>query len=307
MKYEKRALTVPEQLDQLIARGLCVSDRLKAESSLLAISYYRLSGYFVPFEMERGSIHRFRPTASFDGVVDLYTFDHKLRMLVFDALERIETAFRTQLIYRCSLDHGGWWFEDPTLFYNSSALNGFLEELDFEVEHSKEIFIRHYRETYGDPLRPPAWIAFEVASLGQLSKVFTNLRPSPAKKRIAAYFGLGIPILESWLECLTFVRNTCAHHARLWNRSLVKTPKRPELPAFPIPIDKAFGPGPARFYTLLVVIHYCLRRIGTLGSFPKRVAALLSEYPAIDSTAMGIPDTWLENPFWKDISSPWLL
>jgi abortive infection bacteriophage resistance protein len=38
MKYTKPALSVSEQLEQLIARGLAVSDRAKAESSLLAIS-----------------------------------------------------------------------------------------------------------------------------------------------------------------------------------------------------------------------------------------------------------------------------
>jgi abortive infection bacteriophage resistance protein len=243
MKYEKAPLPVDAQIDRLVSRGLLVEDRARAEASLLAISYYRLSGYFVPFERRRGEVHEFRPGTRFEDIVDLYTFDHKLRILVFDALERIETAFRTQLIYRLSLAHGGWWFENEALFYNPESRAHFLEELDREVNRSKEIFIRHYHERYGNPPRPPAWISFEVVSLGQLSKLFRNLRPSDAKKQVAAYFGVGAPVLESWLECLTNIRNTCAHHARLWNKTLVTRPKMPKLPAFPIP-SRAAHPGP---------------------------------------------------------------
>jgi len=303
MKYIKPPLSISEQLDQLTARGLFISDRAKAESALLGISYYRLSAYFVPFEVQRGETHKYRDGASLRNVVDLYTFDHKLRILVFDALERIETAFRTQLIYHFSMEHGGWWFEDKALFYSKEAHVGFLEELDSEIYHSREVFIQHYKEQYGDPKRPPAWIAFEVASLGQLSKLFRNLRPLPAKKKIAAYFGLGMPVLESWLECLAFVRNTCAHHARLWNKTLVKVPKKPELPAFPIPYNARFGENGARVFTSFVAIQYCLKRIGTLSSFGQRIEVLLAEYPGIDRIAMGIPAEWESNPFWREPAS----
>jgi len=298
MKYAKRALSVSEQLDLLVGRGLSVADRAKAEASLRAISYYRLSAYFIPYEIQRGATHKFKEGSSFDDIVDLYTFDHKLRILIFDALERIETAFRTQLIYHCSRDRGGWWFEDTTLFYSQDAHIGFLAELDAELSNSKEVFIRHYQEQYGDPPRPPAWISFEVASLGQLSRLFGNIRPIEPKKLIASYFGLGVPVLESWLECISFVRNTCAHHARLWNRTLVKIPKKPELPAFPIPYESGFGRSSARVFTSLVIINYCLKRIGTLGTFANRINDLLSEYPSVDRAAMGIPDGWISNPFW---------
>jgi len=196
------------------------------------------------------------------------------------------------------LEFGGWWYEDTSLFYKSDRHQGFLDELDSEIAHSREVFIQHYNAHYGDPVRPPAWIAFEVASLGQLSKLYRNLRPSQAKKKIAAYFGLGVPVLESWLECLSYIRNTCAHHCRFWNKTLVKIPKRPDVPAFPIPDNAGLGLSGARAYTAFVIIHYCLRRIGTLGSFAQRIDALLAEYPEIDRVAMGTPEGWISNPFW---------
>lgn len=36
-------------------------------------------------------------------VYDLYVFDRKLRLLVFYAIERLEIAIRTQIIYQLSL------------------------------------------------------------------------------------------------------------------------------------------------------------------------------------------------------------
>lgn len=298
MKYEKSALTVNEQVKLLKSRGLIVDDQENAESALLAISYYRLSAYFVPFETRRGEIHEFSRGTRFEEIVELYTFDHKLRILIFDALERIETAFRTQLVYQNSLEQGGWWYEDATLFYNPHSHTHFLEELDRTVSHSKEAFILHYSSRYREPARPPAWIALEVASLGQLSKLFRNLRPSDAKTQIAAFFGVGIPVLESWMECLTNIRNTCAHHARLWNKTLVLKPMMPRRTLVPISVPIINLDSTDRIYSALIVMQYCLRKIDTLASFPKRLAGLLHEYPQVNCKAMGMPADWYRNPLW---------
>ena len=298
MKYEKGALSISDQIQRLADRGLIIDSRAEAETALSAISYYRLSAYCLPYESMGGKVHEFISGTTLREIVDLYTFDHKLRMIFFDALERVETAFRTQLIYQYSMDHGGWWFEERGLFRQGTSLQEFLDELDKQVQRSKEVFTRHYLETYGDPPRPPAWIAFEVASLGQLSRLYTNLRPNPAKKRIAAYFGVGIPVLESWMGCLTFIRNTCAHHARIWNKTLVTRPMMPTLPLYPIPIlDPALRSG-ERLFAGMILVQYCLKRIGTLSSFPRRILELIQAYPRIELAKMGFPQDWHKNQYW---------
>jgi len=298
MKYEKLALTVEDQVKLLISRGLIVDDPENAEAALLAISYYRLSAYFVPFETKRGEVHEFYRGTRFEDIVEFYTFDHKLRVLVFDALERIETAFRTQIVYQNSLALGGWWYEDAMLFYSPGAQAHFLEEMDRTVGHSKEAFILHYNSRYSEPARPPAWIALEVASLGQLSKLFRNLRPSGAKTKIASFFGVGIPVLESWMECLTNIRNTCAHHARLWNKTLVIKPMKPNRTPARIPAPIRNLDSTESIYSALIVMQYCLRKIDTLGSFPKRLTDLLHEYPKVNCIEMGMPADWNSHPFW---------
>jgi abortive infection bacteriophage resistance protein len=308
MKYEKKALPIQDQISLLESRGLLIPDKNRAEIFLQAVSYYRLSAYAVPFECERGRNHRFVNGSSFEDLVSVYLFDHRLRMLVFDALERVETAFRTRFIHECSMTFGGWWFEVQEHFYDKSALAGFLQELDREVQHSREAFIRHYHEHYGEPVRPPAWISMEVASLGQLSKLFRNMRPNDAKKRIAAGFGVGIRVLESWLECLTYVRNTCAHHARLWNKNLTKRPMKPAVPlhAWPAWLDP--DPDQNRVYPILAILWYCLKRLDTYRDFPLRIQRLLDASPLVDPASMGMPRDWASDSFWscsKEYGNDW--
>jgi abortive infection bacteriophage resistance protein len=99
MRYTKPPLTFSEQHDLMIARGLCVPDRARAMRWLQNVSYYRLSAYFLPFK--KGEL--FRQGATFDQIAALYIFDRKLRLILLDAIERIEVALRTALT--CEIAH----------------------------------------------------------------------------------------------------------------------------------------------------------------------------------------------------------
>src|SRR5690625_121561 len=65
----------------------------RPRGTLRHIGYYRLSPYTIPFQ-KAGPEHRLRDGTSFDDVLDLYVFDRALRLVVMDALERIEVAVR---------------------------------------------------------------------------------------------------------------------------------------------------------------------------------------------------------------------
>lgn len=61
---------------------------------------------------------------------------------------------------------------------------------------------------------PDAWMIFETATFGTLSKMYKNLlNQSPLKSRIANEFGLySARELSSWLEAISVLRNIIAHH-----------------------------------------------------------------------------------------------
>ncbi len=63
-------------------------------SHLAVVSEHRLAEYWMPFV---GTDGRFVDGTSFELVWSRYVFDRRLRLLIFDAIERIEVCLKTQL------------------------------------------------------------------------------------------------------------------------------------------------------------------------------------------------------------------
>lgn len=107
-------LSFSAQLQRLKDRNLTVIDDAAALHYLAQISYYRLSAYFLPYQRVKD---RFDEGTTFDQIVDLYSFDRELRLLVFDCIERIEVAIRTQFIYCMSMQYNdSHWQDNQSLF-----------------------------------------------------------------------------------------------------------------------------------------------------------------------------------------------
>ena len=295
MKYAKPTLSIALQIQHLESRGLVISNHAAAEHFLSNISYYRFSAYLYPFRLL--PTDNYMSGTTFDLVLNHYLFDREFRLLVFDAIERIEVAFRTQLIYQPSLLHGPFWFLDGSNCIKADRWQSQLAKLKEEVERSGEVFINHFFNKYSDSI-PPAWVSFEVASFGLLSRLYQNLKfSSPAKKGIAQHFGLTEPrVFQSWIRSLTYVRNLCAHHSRLWNRTLTETPKLIQNPpAFWI--SKPPATNDKVYYFLCCLVHM-LRQVNPRSSFTGKLRNLFDKYPAIDCKTMGFPADWKDDPFW---------
>lgn len=85
------------------------------------------------------------------------------------------------------------------------------------MSRSNEDFIKDHSEKYTYPALPPVWKTLEVVSFGTLSKLFCLFKDNRLKKQVAREFGLPqYTYLESWIRCITVLRNCCAnHHQRL--------------------------------------------------------------------------------------------
>lgn len=64
----------------------------------------------------------------------------------------------------------------------------------------------------------PSWMLTEILPFGVITNVYSNIKNKKIKKRIAQSFGLQVAPFESWLTIITVTRNSCCHHARVWNR-----------------------------------------------------------------------------------------
>lgn len=296
MKYQKPPLTFEAQADLLLSRGM-TGDRSLMIDRLSVVNYYRLSGYWFPFRL---TDHTFRTDTTFKMIWERYVFDRRLRLLMMDAIERIEVTVRTQLAYHHSHHcHDPFAYAtDPKTLPGISSLERarFLVDIGNETAHSKETFVEHFRKTYSDEHQyMPVWMASEVMTFGCLLTFFRGSHPN-IKKEIAHLFNVHDVVLNSWLLTLNVVRNICAHHGRLWNREMGVRPMIPKKSSqwhTPVLVgnDRVFG--------ILTICKYCLDRIAPQSHWPLRLKNLLAEFPDIPKRSMGFPDNWEECPIWK--------
>ena len=297
MKYSKHPLTIEQQISLLKGHRLAITDEAAAQKMLGTISYFRLANYFRPMETDKQS-HQFKPGATFENAVRLYDFDVSLRELLFKAIARIEIALRTKMIHHFSLAHGAFWFVDEMLSREERLFQENLGSVERELHRTKEEFIKDHFKKYDAPPFPPAWKTLEVVSFGVLSKMYYNFNDTKVKKNVARSFDLPQhKILESWVASLAALRNGCAHHARMWNRSY------PVTPAIPTKLKNAWISNTAvadnKLYIQLCCIAYLLNNIHPGNTFTQTLKELIHAYPNVDVSAMGFPSGWQTEAIWQ--------
>lgn len=326
MTYPKPWSSYSEQLDQLAARGMIAGNKALALDYLERIGYYRLSGYWFAFrersgllvllgeqgrkpekiKEERLALETFKPGSTFQNAVDLYVFDKQLRLLVMDALERIEIALRVDISHTLGkLDP--FAYLNPRLFHTDfsnkldrdSGLSRHHQWLGKHAQligRSKEEFVRHNKSKYGLPLA--IWVACEVWDFGTMSTLFGGMHEAE-QDAIACQYGVANGrIFATWLRSLNYLRNVCAHHSRLWNRNIVEQPKLPPVSEFPwIATFEKSEHARARCFLLLRLTCHLLRIINPRSSWPERMKAHLRAFPdlghlGLNLAGMGAPTDW---------------
>ena len=299
MHYAKPPLSIADQIQKWENRGLIITDKEYVARHLSNISFYRFRAYTYPFQNNHLLDQPFRPNITFEQILRYYGFDRELRLIVLDAIERIEVALRTQIIYQYAISEGSHWPGNATLYTNHGRFVHDWNTMQIEIRRSTEEFIKHYKRTYTSPVDPPSWMSLEVSSLGLLSKLFENLKTCPEKRAIARHFGLGSPdILASWMHTYSNIRNICAHHGRLWNRILTKSPVLPKRP-LATPWLTQVGVPSNKLYINLCMMLYVLQQISPGHSIKDELRSLLSAYPEIQTAQMGFSSTWQEEALWK--------
>ena len=217
-----------------------ITDEEKAVHYLSHIGYYRLSAYMYPLLSIPKEQHLFKQGVTFGKVMMLYRFDKKLRLLLFNEIEKIEVAVRCAIVnFGTEMTGNPFWMTDADNFSNPSKFNRSIRLIEDELNHTKEDFINHFKETYTNQY-PPSWMLTEILPFGVITNIYSNIKNKKIKKRIAQSFGLQVAPFESWLTVITVTRNSCCHHARVWNRifSIRATmPIRMSRPWITLPTD----------------------------------------------------------------------
>lgn len=299
--YTKEHKTFEEQLQKLLERKLTISNEQYVLSKLEHINYYRLSAYFLPFQNKKDSANpnEFLPNTIFEDIIKLYYFDTELRKIIFEAIEVIEIYLRTQIAYYHSQKYGAFGYLDITTLRGNyqKEFDELHQDIIKEKERSKEVFIKHFKEKY-NTADLPIWSVVEIISFGSLSKLFMLLQEDEQNQVIAKMGNINKVVFFKWFKALSSVRNACAHHSRLWNKTLGVS--------FEVPRNKpSFAPlanSTKKVFFALSVIEYILTCIGEDEiDFKNKIKNLLQKYQNVDLKAMGFVHNWEELEIWRDL------
>jgi len=327
-EYKKIWLSYDEQYSLLYQRGMSFENysKDKALRKLEFIGYYRLSGYSHAFRCSP-SDEKFIEGTKFKDIIELYKFDRKLKLLLLDAIERIEVAVRACLAYQLSnvsvsfIDSDSNFELDRIVTNNNNrrknkktggvsdtlkvknVLHDLREKISEKINSSSrknEPAIEHLISTYKEPY--PLWITIQIFDFSDLCNLYQIISLDLAKN-VSNKFGVVSPaIFLSWLQSIRVVRNICAHHGRLVNRNLSVLPKIPNVKEaykwialwksaeF---IDKT------KIFSIICILHHILNNIQASKSWDNRIVQLLNEFPKIDiekfdsvKKVLGCPEGW---------------
>lgn len=292
----KPALSIDEQIAQLRKRGMRIGDPVRAGHYLAHLNYYRLRGYWMRSELPGGNgDHAFRPGTDFDGVIRLYDFDRKLRLELNDAIERVEVSLRTRWAYVLGHLAGPVAHREPRIFNESHR--ALLARIELLYADRKEMFLARYLDRGEEP---PIWALCEVLSLGDLSKWLRSIREHGVRQRIADPYGLAETPFCSFVQHLAYVRNVCAHHARLWNRPLVvgtlALPRKPHELRVQLQSDHE---GRLRIYNTLLILLWLMDRVSPGSEWRERIRTLVESRPDLWDD-MGFPEGWQSYELWQE-------
>lgn len=325
MAYNRPWRSYSEQLDLLKSRGMAVEDEQLALHQLEHIGYYRLSAYWYPFRLlERVQmadalkasyvrIDQFEPQTQFADAVALYTFDKQLRLLLMDAVERIEIALRVDIAYllgaRDTFAHLTASHLHPTFAMRRSHTAGkttfevWQEKYNGLLRRSKEDFVKHYRARHGSDL--PIWVAVEVWDFGAISQLLAMMKVSDQQQIARKYGVMDWRVFQSWLRSLNYLRNLVAHHSRLWNRNIIDQPKLParnEIPWCDAFINK---PGlAAKPFLLLAIASHMIKVVAPGSAWHAHIKTHLDAFPGQHSSRKlsiddaGAPPAW--QGWWRE-------
>lgn len=295
--YQKPWLSYEQQVQRLRGYGLVIADEPGAMKCLAHLNYYRFSGYCLAFEQSR---HQLLPGTTFEQVWVAYEFDRQLRDVVTEALEAVEVELRTAAAYHYGKVHGAFGHTSPMGFFHSFDHTQWLDKLHHETHRSSELFVNHFRKTYQQYPDLPVWVAMELTSFGALSQMYSGMLKQD-QKAICSRYSLQPADLGTWMHHFVYIRNLCAHHARLWDRISTIKLSLPSAKAWQPP----YLPGNDRLFATLLALNVILRRCPAIATFVaqwrERVQTLLSQPPAAPDPLgkMGLTEEWFAHPLWR--------
>ena len=319
LHYKKPWLPIAAQVQKLKERGLIIRDAAEAERALRYANYYRFTGFCLRFQYldKVTGERRFIAGTTFEDIADLCSFDAQLRDCYSEALEMVELSLRSAIAFHFGKAHGAFGHLAPANFAKSfskplpckgnrsrivNSYKEWHETLNAETRRSNELFVSHFRKTYVEYPDLPIWMVSELCSFGTLSRMFSNLK-NAEQGMVARDYSLQFVTMQSWLHTMTYVRNICAHHARLWDKTLNIAPQVPDGKNWK---KSAVSPKSVAFVALMLnwMLAHDSVKSAAHEEWQKKLESViegfLTRFPQL-APHTGFTPAWKKNPLWWQV------
>ena len=263
------SLTYIEQINALKNDGFTISATKEQQviKILQRIGYSRLKQY--AFQQSNTDIL---------GIYDVYEFDRQLRLLLLEYLEKVEILMRTTIIHHHSQKYGLFGYLHADYHTNLTWHTDFINNLHRTLKRENEtnLLIKLNRNEL------PITDSIEFFTFGMLSKFFNNMKTSDKKIINREFFGENSRLIQSWLQCLTHLRNKCAHYDRLYNRRFSQIPHNYHGSEFWNTV-----------FDYILVLKLMLNDHSDWHGFVLKTENLIRIYrKSIDLSCLGFPENW---------------
>lgn len=229
-------MNIPKALsnDELLAlfsdRGMCVS---RTDNSIFQhINYYKLQSIAEPLGITIENDKISYEGLQFEDIIRRYYQDKNLRLFLLHAIEEVEVSIKTNFAHILGERYGAFGYLDFSKWCNKKKTS--KEHVDRQEIRIKEELQASFRKlSYNKMLNqnnfdingfPTVWIALDLLTFG----VIVNMLDMASEKnltKLSSIYGCTNNELLSWLKCISFIRNICAHNGNLIDIKVRRKPR----------------------------------------------------------------------------------
>ena len=295
VSYFKPFLTFEEQVQLLESRGLIVGsdeNRKFLIAFLKNLNFYRFDAYCLRYYDTNSKKHKFIDGTSFMEIQEDYYADKRIRLETFDMIQDFEISLRSQFVDVLGTRYGIYPYSLECYHANEEEWQKlYRKHFLSALKKSNEIYIKTFTESYSNEL-PPIWMMIELLSLGELSQIYRRYLRNKDKIAIAKYYSVQSIVFESWLHCLTLLRNRCAHHAKLIdtnNPIRIAFPRRAKIEKYNHLMKKVDSNSFCGFILILCYLSEAMGRKGLAAKYILKIENIMDVH-GIENGQLGLPE-----------------
>lgn len=228
-----KPLTFQELANLFKQRGMEILDT--DIEKLKHINYYKLKEFAHPLSKTQkinGQITVSYENVSFSEVLMRYYQDKNLRIYLLHAIEKIEVSVKTELSHKLGLKYGPFGYLSFYQWVHRGKYPAFtIEEKQYKFKISLLKSMKRQqsaefsrKENLNSDGFPSIWLGIDLLTFGELV-IILDLLNSSLLSEIASKYNSSSEEFLSWMKCLSFIRNICAHNGNLIDVKLKTKPK----------------------------------------------------------------------------------